>query len=196
MIFKEHRFTRVSLRVHEAQNAAMSNHDATFAADADPDRAPSISDIIDSSEALLAITSLKRNCARCGLTFTEANNLGRWRCTAYHPLFELTMPGDRRYRCCNRVVGEPGCVAADHNDVLDEPRERTVVAPHTAALFVECGIAPQHTAVDARTGVLEIRRFDEAQQRALTHPTLVVSQKRARELQDKLAKRRCIVNDL
>ncbi len=150
---------------------------------------PNISDIIDSSEALLEISNLKRNCVRCGLVYTEAKNVGHWKCRYFHPFFELAMPADAVYRCCNRRTGEQGCVEADHNDRYEERTGPTRVAPHTVALFGECKITPRNTRVDERTGVMLIDRFDALQYQAVTNPILFVSQKKMLEIQRKLAAR-------
>lgn len=61
-----------------------------------------------------------RLCVRCNTHFNERNNLGLWRCPAYHPLGALASPHTHRLACCGQAPGEPGCVRADHTDKLHE----------------------------------------------------------------------------
>lgn len=149
----------------------------------------SIGDIIDSSASLLIILNAERRCTRCGFTYHERDNIGHWRCTRYHPLFNWTAPRDKVYKCCGRPVGDDGCVRADHNDREIERSEPTKVAPHTAALFDECKVRPAHIFTDQRTGVMLVDRFDVDEYERRTHPTLVVSDKAIAEIERKLALR-------
>lgn len=59
----------------------------------------------------------ERECLRCQHTFTLRNNLGRLKCTGFHPL-PISTDG-RQYECCRRRPGSAGCCGADHIDFID-----------------------------------------------------------------------------
>lgn len=61
-------------------------------------------------------------CVRCGLFFTEANNIGSLACWQ-HPYFPPASPGEY-WPCCGRkcirgkTAAQTGCVRADHTTLL------------------------------------------------------------------------------
>jgi hypothetical protein len=60
----------------------------------------------------------QRTCRRCASVYTERENIGRWRCDAYHPLERFATTHDAVFQCCGRPRDAHGCVAADHTDVV------------------------------------------------------------------------------
>lgn len=55
-------------------------------------------------------------CVRCGESFRELKNVGRWQCAQHAVAYEYDpVIGDVRWSCCAREgYNAPGCVAADH----------------------------------------------------------------------------------
>ncbi len=51
-------------------------------------------------------------CARCDATYCELENMGAWRCTAYHPMVRAN--AQSVYECCGSPYLTAGCVKADH----------------------------------------------------------------------------------
>jgi hypothetical protein len=152
-----------------------------------------IADIVDSSAALLEIFNADRLCLRCALNYKERDNIGQWQCKKFHPLFNWTGPGDKKYKCCARAVSDSfvwdGCVQSDHNDKETERTAPTKIAPHTKALFDENAIDFSHAAIDARTGVALVDRYDVDEYERRVHPTLVVSDEKIAAIEKKLANR-------
>jgi hypothetical protein len=73
---------------------------------------------LGSSDELQQALDQLRFCVRCQSQFTERDNIGRWRCTQFHPLASYATAHSNHYRCCNQRIPSRGCVAADHTDQL------------------------------------------------------------------------------
>src|SRR6056297_899957 len=71
---------------------------------------------IGSSSELHAQLDRVRLCVRCHRSFSERHNIGRWKCTGFHPLASYTSAHSKQYPCCNKPIPSRGCVAADHTD--------------------------------------------------------------------------------
>jgi hypothetical protein len=126
-----------------------------------------------------------RCCVRCKRAYTEAENLGRWLCPAYHPLEAMPRTPTGAYACCGRAVNTAGCVQADHIDDRSKSTadrmvtsDRELYEPVTAedALFLA---ALTHRPVlevkqatwkfDKAAGLYRVPRADAAQRRRALH---------------------------
>lgn len=83
---------------------------------------------------LLEFIDLERVCRRCDSIYTERENMGQWRCRAFHPLDGCTI-GFAPYRCCGGKPNSLGCVMADHTDTLVCISNPRAVSRQLAALI-------------------------------------------------------------
>lgn len=85
-----------------------------------------------------------RACRNCDSWYTERANIGRWRCLGYHPLRRFASPHEQTLPCCDGKCDSPGCVRADHTDViLLEDGKRTITRQQLALLDVPSMIQSQ-----------------------------------------------------
>ena len=87
------------------------------------------------TEKLESILDTLRYCDRCGMPFLERNNLGVWRCQAFHPGLILAMPTDTRLSCCGKSPASRGCVRADHIRTPLFTTKPTTITAHAASLL-------------------------------------------------------------
>lgn len=117
---------------------------------------------VGGSSQLNTLLDAPRCCLRCRATYTERNNLGEWKCTAYHPLAEYTTFSKLPYRCCGKPYGSFGCVKADHTDELcDDIQPRVINAALLALLDKKSLLAREHSCKKTSSGNVIIKRVDE-----------------------------------
>lgn len=73
---------------------------------------------INGSAQINLFLDVQHECKRCGFFYQERDNIGRWKCTRFHPLENFATPHDRFFKCCGQPRDARGCVAADHTDLI------------------------------------------------------------------------------
>ena len=63
-------------------------------------------------------------CVQCGVKYDPLKNLGRWECSMHvgklavlNDVQSQISPG--RYKCCNRIPEDNGCIKCDHRSNFD-----------------------------------------------------------------------------
>jgi len=102
-----------------------------------------------------------RCCNRCGNSFAESANLGRWLCTRYHPAEAMAGTTAQTYACCGKRIGSGGCVRADHSDARYVVDHVMLIARTDAELLGAERFAQRHSWRRDRAGNFLIARRDE-----------------------------------
>jgi len=91
-------------------------------------------------EIVITWKTEQNTCIRCGITFTQANNIGRWQCFEHPNIHQIVLhPGDK-WPCCGKQFSETkritscGCIPCDHTseDVEMYPSD-TLQIPYRVA---------------------------------------------------------------
>ncbi len=109
------------------------------------------------------IFNSERVCKRCDVSYIERSNIGRWRCTAFHPLSRFATTHDPTYSCCDRPVGSTGCVRADHTDsVMLDVAPKTLSRQDIITLGLDKLFCANSWVPDGTSGGYVVHRVDKA----------------------------------